>query len=72
MFFLQHLGLFTQFYSLSFRRYVDTQKLRDAQKKKPAEFSQREGTFMTSLEALKLYPQYVLAITNFLVRRRNK
>jgi predicted nucleotidyltransferase len=36
-------SLFTQFYSLSFRRYVDTQKLRDAQKRSLQNFLSEKG-----------------------------
>ena len=36
-------SLFTQFYSLSFRRYVDTQKLRDAQKRSLQNFLGEKG-----------------------------
>jgi predicted nucleotidyltransferase len=36
-------SLFTQFYSLSFRRYVDTQKLRDAQRRSLQNFLTEKG-----------------------------
>ncbi len=36
-------GQFSQFYSLSFRRYVDTQKLRDAQKRSLQNFLREKG-----------------------------
>ena len=36
-------GLFTQFYSLSFRRYAETQKLRDAQKRSLQNFLSEKG-----------------------------
>ena len=36
-------GLFNQFYSLSFRRYVDTKKLRDARKRTIDNFLRERG-----------------------------
>ena len=36
-------GLFNQFYSLSFRRYVDTKKLRDARKRTIDNFLKERG-----------------------------
>jgi uncharacterized protein len=36
-------GLFNQFYSLSFRRYVDTKKLREAQKRTIDNFLKEKG-----------------------------
>ena len=36
-------GLFNQFYSLSFRRYVDTKKLRDARKRTIDHFLKEKG-----------------------------
>ncbi len=36
-------GLFNQFYSLSFRRYIDTKKLRDAQKRTIQNFLKEKG-----------------------------
>jgi len=36
-------GLFNQFYSLSFRRYIDTKKLRDAKKKTIQNFLKEKG-----------------------------
>jgi predicted nucleotidyltransferase len=36
-------GLFNQFFSLSFRRYIDTKKLRDAQKKIIQNFLKEKG-----------------------------
>jgi predicted nucleotidyltransferase len=36
-------GLFNQFYSLSFRRYIDTKKLRDAKKRTIQNFLKEKG-----------------------------
>jgi predicted nucleotidyltransferase len=36
-------GLFNQFYSLSFRRYIDTKKLRDAQERAIQNFLKEKG-----------------------------
>ena len=36
-------GLFNQFYSLSFRRYIDTKKLRDARKRSIQNFIKEKG-----------------------------
>jgi predicted nucleotidyltransferase len=36
-------GLFNQFYSLSFRRYIDTKKLRDARKRTIQNFLKEKG-----------------------------